>query len=122
LREARRQKGAPPEPVPAVCLLDPDGDIVRRLRAEGRSRRHPGWVCYHTELDVFTLDGRKVGVVGCAVGAAFAATRGRSVLGVAHVTNRTGQIDGDFEKGAADGVEDALALVTRTAARLAPAG
>lgn len=45
LREARRQKGAPLEPVPDVCLLDPDGDIVRRLRAEGRSRRHDGWVC-----------------------------------------------------------------------------
>jgi hypothetical protein len=53
---------------------------------------------------------------------AFAEARGRSVLCFAHVTNRMGQIDGDFEKGAADGVEDALALVARAAARLAPAG
>ena len=38
LREARRQKSASIQPVPNVCLLDPDGDIVRRLKAEGRPR------------------------------------------------------------------------------------
>ena len=38
LREARRQKSAITEPVPDVCLLDPDGDIVRHLKTEGRTR------------------------------------------------------------------------------------
>jgi len=32
LREARRQKGLAAAKVPPVCLLDPDGDIVRHLR------------------------------------------------------------------------------------------
>jgi uridine phosphorylase len=72
LREARRQKGAEAVAVPNVCLLDPDGDIMRHLRAEGRARRHEGWVCYHTDMWLFDLDGREVGVVGCAVGASFA--------------------------------------------------
>ena len=36
LREARRQRGLPDEAVPAVCVLDPDGDLVRTLRAAGR--------------------------------------------------------------------------------------
>ncbi len=72
LREARRQKGAEAVATPKVCLLDPDGDIVRQLRAEDRARRHEGWVCYHTEMWVFDLDGHEIGVVGCAVGAAFA--------------------------------------------------
>lgn len=72
LREARRQKRAPVAAVPEVCLLDPDGDIVRQLRAGGRVRRHAGWVCYHTELFVFEEGGLTVGVVGCAVGAPFA--------------------------------------------------
>jgi len=72
LREARRQKDVEVVLVPNVCLLDPDGDIVRRLRADGRARRHEGWVCYHTELWTFELDGREVGVVGCAIGASFA--------------------------------------------------
>lgn len=72
LREARRQKDVPVATVPKVCLLDPDGDIVRQLQADGRTRRHDGWVCYHTDLFVFDEDGLTIGVVGCAVGASFA--------------------------------------------------
>jgi len=72
IREARRQKSATVEPVPDICLLDPDGDIVRRLKSEGRARRHRGWVCYHTDLYVFDEDGLMLGVVGCAVGSSFA--------------------------------------------------
>ena len=72
LREARRQKGAVTEPVPEVCLLDPDGDIVRQLRTEGRTRPHKGWACYHTDLFVFDERGLTMGAVGCAVGASFA--------------------------------------------------
>lgn len=71
LREARRQKGLPLEPVPSVCVLDPDGDIVRRLRKDGRARPSTSWACYHTVLDEFELDGQRVGVVGCAVGSSF---------------------------------------------------
>lgn len=58
--------------MPEICLLDPDGDIVRQLRADGRARRHEGWVCYHTGLFVFEEAGLTVGVIGCAVGASFA--------------------------------------------------
>ena len=72
LREARRQKSTSIQAVPDVCLLDPDGDIVRRLSAEGRARRHDGWVCYHTDLYVFEESGLTLGVVGCAVGSSFA--------------------------------------------------
>jgi uridine phosphorylase len=72
LREARRQKGLPEAPVPAVALLDPDGDIVRYLSASGRGRHHQGWACYHTDMWVVDLDGLEVGVVGMAVGAPFA--------------------------------------------------
>lgn len=72
LREARRQKQASTSPVPEVCILDPDGDIVRCQRTEGLTRRHTDWVCYHTELDVMSLGDREVGIVGCAVGSAFA--------------------------------------------------
>lgn len=72
LREARRQKGLPAVDVPAVCILDPDGDIVHRLRKEGRAKPFEGWPCYHTQLDTFELAGQTVGIVGCAVGAPFA--------------------------------------------------
>ena len=72
LREARRQKRLSTVPVPEICILDPDGDIVRDLRAAGRAGRHTGWACYHTDLYVFRHDGHEYGIVGCAVGAAFA--------------------------------------------------
>ncbi len=72
LREARRQKGLALESVPAVCVLDPDGDILRRLKQAGLAKLFAGWPCYHTELHTFALGERTVGIVGCAVGAPFA--------------------------------------------------
>jgi len=72
LREARRQKRLSVGAIPNVCILDPDGDMVRHLLATGRARRHPEWACYHTDLYVFEHEGLSYGIVGCAVGAAFA--------------------------------------------------
>ncbi len=43
LREARRQRGLNNGAVPEICVLDPDGDIVRRLAADGRARPEPLW-------------------------------------------------------------------------------
>ena len=72
LREARRQKGLAAEPVPGICVLDPDGDILRRLRKTGEARRLDSWPCYHTDLYTFALAGERAGIVGCVVGAPFA--------------------------------------------------
>ena len=72
LREARRQKSIPEAPVPAVCVLDPDGDIVRHLLAAGKARKNPNWACYHTDMYDFEYGGRLFGIVGCAVGSPFA--------------------------------------------------
>jgi uridine phosphorylase len=72
LREARRQKRVPHAPISEVCILDPDGDIVRHLRATNRARRAEGWACYHSEMDRFEHGGREYGIVGCAVGASYA--------------------------------------------------
>ena len=236
LREARRQRALPDGAAPAVCVLDPDGDLVRRLKAESRATRDPAWACYHTELYRFEEAGIEFGIIGCAVGAAFAVliaeelfasgcrllisvtsagqlvplrpppyfilidralrdegtsyhylapaefsaaneallsrihgafdglrvpvlrgatwttdapfretteaiaamqakgllavemeaaalyafaeARGKSVLCFAHVTNQMGRIEGDFEKGEADGVVDALAIIACAATRL----
>ncbi|MDE2200248.1 MAG: nucleoside phosphorylase [Rhodospirillales bacterium] len=238
LREARRQKGLRDVPVPAICLLDPDGDLVRVLRRTGQAQPFAGWPCYHTAMDSFLLGGVPVGIIGCAVGApfavlvaeelfacgcrlllsltsagqivpagpaphfvvidralrdegtsyhyaepaafaaadpalvaaartaleaaglparvgaswttdapfretvqaieaarahgilavemeaaalySFAAARGGAVLCLAHVTNTMGQAEGDFEKGAADGTEEALAVLAALVRALAP--
>jgi uridine phosphorylase len=72
LREARRQKGLSAAAVPQVCVLDPDGDIVRRLMADGSAARDRNWACYHTDLYRCTREGTELGLIGCAVGASFA--------------------------------------------------
>jgi hypothetical protein len=45
LREARRQKRITDTSIPDICVLDPDGDIVRSLLARGEARLEPGWAC-----------------------------------------------------------------------------
>ncbi|HEX3505410.1 MAG TPA: nucleoside phosphorylase [Xanthobacteraceae bacterium] len=72
LREARRQKGLAVAEVPPICILDPDGDIVRSLKASGMAKPVEHWPCYHTDLYSFPLAGLTAGIVGCTVGAPFA--------------------------------------------------
>jgi len=72
LREARRQRGLATVDVPPVCILDPDGDIVRRLKYSGEAKRFDAWPCYHTDLHTFPLAAKIAGIIGCAVGAPFA--------------------------------------------------
>lgn len=72
LREARRQRHLPLESVPDICVLDPDGDVLRLLREEHGATLLTGWACYHTELWVATWCGLRLGVIGRAVGASFA--------------------------------------------------
>jgi uridine phosphorylase len=72
LREARRQKAMGEARVPSVCVLDPDGDLVRRLKSAGRARLDASWSCYHTELYRLSEGALELGFIGCAVGASFA--------------------------------------------------
>ena len=50
LTEAKQQKQLSTMHVPAVCVLDPDGDIIRWLRRTGRGIRSETRACYHTNL------------------------------------------------------------------------
>jgi uridine phosphorylase len=72
LREARRQKDIDPGRVPAVCVLDPDGDLEDYLHATGRAQYNQTWACYHTRLSTFIHEELTYGIVGRVVGAPFA--------------------------------------------------
>lgn len=72
LREDRRQRHLPAIPVPRVCLLDPDGDVVDHLRAAEAAQRHPGWACYHSEMWTTEVSSRTIGIVPNAVGGPYA--------------------------------------------------
>lgn len=43
LREARRQKRIAKRKVPEICVLDPDGDLVRHLRRLGAAEMSAAW-------------------------------------------------------------------------------
>jgi uridine phosphorylase len=72
LREARRQRGLTEVAVPAVCILDPDGDLTRYLRASGLAAADESWACYHTRLSRFAVAEQAIGIVPFTVGAPFA--------------------------------------------------
>lgn len=72
LREARRQKALAQADVPAVCVLDPDGDLVRRLKSDGQAQLDRSWSCYHTQLYRLSHADLDLGFVPYAVGSAFA--------------------------------------------------
>jgi uridine phosphorylase len=46
--------------------------LCGHLQPSGRADRHAGWACHHTDLYVFRHENFEYGIVGCAVGAAFA--------------------------------------------------
>src|SRR5262245_58283208 len=72
LREARRQKKLRPHPVPAICIIDPHGDLVDYLYSQGRAYPHESWACYHTQLATFVHQEAEYGIIGRVVGASFA--------------------------------------------------
>jgi uridine phosphorylase len=72
LREARRQKNIKEGQIPHICILDPDGDILKYLVEKEKAKVNPHWPCYHTQLYNFQYDGITLGIIGCAVGASFA--------------------------------------------------
>lgn len=101
LREARRQRGVAEGAIPSVCLLDPDGDIVRHLVGAGRATRSNVWACYHTDLHEAEIEGLPLGIIGCAVGAPFAVLVAEELFAsgcqlLMSITS-AGQIDGRLE-------------------------
>ncbi len=112
LREARRQRGIPLGEIPEVCLLDPDGDVVRFLQQTERGSRARHWACYHTDLWQTDVAGETIGVVGNAVGAPFAVLVAEELLTsgcrlVVSVTS-SGQLDSRLRLPATILVERAL--------------
>lgn len=72
LREARRQKNLPECSIPEICVLDPDGDLVRYLKSKDQAVKNDCWACYHSELYNCEIGGRQTGIIPCAVGASYA--------------------------------------------------
>ena len=67
--------------MPEVCLLDPDGDIVRALsqKPDGAAARPAGPVITPTCYE-FVARGEHFGIIGCAVGASVAVLARRAAV------------------------------------------
>ena len=72
LRESRRQNNLPECKVPEICVLDPDGDLVRYLKRTEKIWKNRCWACYHSELYTCDMEGTEIGIIPCAVGASYA--------------------------------------------------
>jgi uridine phosphorylase len=72
LRESRRQKGLAAAPVAPICILDPDGDMVRYVRQTKDAKRAAHWACYHTCMWEWEEEGQRFAIIGSAVGGSFA--------------------------------------------------
>jgi uridine phosphorylase len=71
LREARRQRKLKECSVPKICVLDPDGDVIRYLKKHSAELNNC-WACYHSELYNAQYKDFDFGIIGCAVGASYA--------------------------------------------------
>jgi hypothetical protein len=59
-------------PVPAVCVLDFDGDLTDALLAQQVASPCPAWACFHTTLYRVTVDGRVCGLIPRTIGGPYA--------------------------------------------------
>lgn len=72
LDAVRAERPRAAEPVPAVCVLDFDGDLTDSLVAEGQARPCRAWACFHTTLFRVAVDGCDCGLIPRTIGGPYA--------------------------------------------------
>lgn len=58
--------------VPAVCVLEFDGDLTDWLVARQLARPWPTWACFHTPMFAIDVDGQPCGIVPRTIGGPYA--------------------------------------------------
>ena len=64
----REERGLESDRVPAVCVLEFDGDLTDWLIATGKVRRWDAWGCFHTEMQALEVDGIICGIIPRTIG------------------------------------------------------
>jgi uridine phosphorylase len=70
VRVARR---LPREPVPAICILEFDGDLTDWLIATGAAKPLQSWACFHTTMHALEVEEALCGIVPRTIGGPYAA-------------------------------------------------
>lgn len=64
----RASRGIGDAALPAICVLEFDGDLTDWLTAGGRARKAPHWPCFHTAMHLVDCGGIEVGVIARTIG------------------------------------------------------
>ncbi len=59
-------------PVPAICILDFDGDLSDWLVSQGKATLFEPWACFHSKMLVVESDGLRCGVIPRTIGGPYA--------------------------------------------------
>ncbi len=68
MEEVRRNRGVPNDSVPAVCILDFDGDLTDWIVKEKMAQSYPAWACFHTSMFALHLEGVTCGMIARTIG------------------------------------------------------
>jgi hypothetical protein len=68
----RAERRLPTENVPAVCVLDVDGDLNDWLLTRHIAVPHPSWACFHTSMSAIEVEGAPVGIIPRTIGGPYA--------------------------------------------------
>jgi uridine phosphorylase len=72
MEDVRRARHIPAGDVPAVCILDFDGDLTDWLVREGKAVSYKSWACFHTAMFALELEGTQCGLIARTIGAPYA--------------------------------------------------
>ena len=72
MESVRSLRGQPNARVPAVCVLDFDGDLSDWLVAQGHAQRFEPWPCFHTNMHSVDCNGIQIGIVARTIGGPYA--------------------------------------------------
>lgn len=72
LNSVRETRGLPELSVPAVCVLDFDGDLTDWLSSHGMATPFAPWACFHTTMYVVEAEGIRCGLIARTIGGPYA--------------------------------------------------
>src|ERR1039458_4536391 len=72
IEDLRRIRGVPQGAIPAVCILEFDGDITDWLLGQGMATPVASWACFHTTMFAGELEGTGCGIIARTIGGPYA--------------------------------------------------
>jgi hypothetical protein len=72
MEDLRRARDVPEGAVPAVCILEFDGDLTDWLVQQGIAKPFPSWACFHTSMFAMEIEGVRCGIIARTIGGPYA--------------------------------------------------